>query len=75
MTKISVLNQKDLQGFFLDKNDLLPFGKFTKIYLLWRKQASLRKVILGNFHQKALKWVKNQAKGSKIHEIRTKQPI
>ena len=32
----------------------------------------LRQVSKGNFHRKAPKWVKNQAKGSKIHKIRTK---
>ena len=32
----------------------------------------LRQVSIGNFHRKAPKWVKNQAKGSKIHKIRTK---
>ena len=32
----------------------------------------LGQVSKGNFHQKAPKWVKNQAKGSKIHKIRTK---
>ena len=28
----------------------------------------LREVTISNFHRKAPKWVKNQAKGSKIHE-------
>ena len=31
-----------------------------------------RHVSKGNLHRKAPKWVKNQAKGSKIHKIRTK---
>ena len=34
----------------------------------------LREVLICNFHGKAPKWVKYQAKGSKIREIRTKQP-
>ena len=32
----------------------------------------LRQVLKGNFHRKAPKWVKNQVKGSKIDQIRTK---
>ena len=32
----------------------------------------LRQVSKGNFHRKAPKWVKNQVKGSKIDQIRTK---
>ena len=35
----------------------------------------VRKISKCNFHRKAPKWVKNQAKGSKTHEIRTNQPI
>ena len=34
----------------------------------------LRQVSKGNFHRKAPKWVKNQVKGSKIDQIRTKRP-
>ena len=34
----------------------------------------LRQVSKGNFHRKAPKWVKNQVKGSKIDQIRTKCP-
>merc|ERR1711951_283357 len=34
----------------------------------------LREVLTGKFHQKAPKLVKNQAKGSNIDQIRTKQP-
>ena len=36
--------------------------------------VKLREVSLGSFHQKAPKLVKDQVKGSKIDQIRTKRP-
>ena len=53
-------------------------GEVRQFFFYWPKVfigPKLREVSKGNFHWKDLKWVKNQAKGSKIHKIRTKQPI
>ena len=48
-----------------------------KLVFYWPKVffgPKLRQVSKGNFHRKALKWVKNQVKGPKIHQIRNKHP-
>ena len=47
------------------------FFHWLKVFII----PKLGEVSKDNFHPKALKWVRNQAKVSKIHEIRTKQPI
>ena len=48
----------------------------TKAIFFYRLKVfigpKLRQVSKGNFHRKAPKWVKNQVKGSKIDQIRTK---
>ena len=48
-------------------------GKLGDFFYLFKVfiGPKLRQVSVGNFHRKAPKWVKNQAKGSKIHKIRT----
>ena len=48
-------------------------GKLGDFFYLFKVfiGPKLRQVSIGNFHRKAPKWVKNQAKGSKIHKIRT----
>ena len=53
------------------KGEVRRFFYWPKVFI----GLKLRQGSKGIFHRKALKWVKNQAKGSKIHEIRTKQPI
>ena len=50
-------------------NDNVPM---TVIFFIGSKFLSAPHVSKGNLHRKAPKWVKNQAKGSKIHKIRTK---
>ena len=49
-------------------------GKLGDFFYLFKVfiGPKLRQVSIGNFHRKAPKLVKNQAKGSKIHQIRTK---
>ena len=49
-------------------------GKLGDFFYLFKVfiGPKLRQVSIGNFHRKAPKLVKNQAKGSKIHKIRTK---
>ena len=50
-------------------------GEVRRFFLYWLKVfigPKLRQVSKGNFHRKAPKWVKNQVKGSKIDQIRTK---
>ena len=48
-------------------------GKLGDFFYLFKVfiGPKLRQVSIGNFHRKAPKLVKNQAKGSKIHKIRT----
>ena len=53
------------------KGEVRQKNYWPKVFI----SPKLRQVSKGNFHQKAPKWVKNQAKGSKIHEIRIRQPI
>ena len=53
---------------FCFKGDVRRFFYWLKVFI----GPKLRQVTKGNFHRKAPKWVKNQAKGSKIHKIRTK---
>ena len=53
---------------FCLKGKLGNFFYWLKVFI----GPKLRQVSKGNFHRKAPKWVKNQAKGSKIHKIRTK---
>ena len=49
-------------------------GKLGDFFYLFKVfiGPKLRHVSTGNFHRKAPKLVKNQAKGSEIHQIRTK---
>ena len=50
------------------KGELKRFFYRLKVFI----GPKLRQVSKGNFHRKAPKWVKNQVKGSKIDQIRTK---
>ena len=50
------------------KGEVEQFFYWLKVFI----GPKLRQVSKGNFHRKAPKWVKNQVKGSKIDQIRTK---
>ena len=57
----------EVDNLLLLKGKLGNFVYLFKVFI----GPKLRQVSKGNFHRKAPKWVKNQAKGSKIHKIRT----
>ena len=50
------------------KGEVKQFFYWLKVFI----GSKLREVSTGNIHRNAPKWVKNQVKGSKIDQIRTK---
>ena len=65
----------DYEGEYRSRAWKLSAFKGEGDFFYWLKVfigPKLRQVSKGNFHPKAPKWIKNQAKGSKIHKIRTK---
>ena len=65
----------DYEGEYRSRAWKLSAFKGEGDFFYWLKVfigPKLRQVSKGNFHPKAPKWTKNQAKGSKIHKIRTK---
>ena len=65
-------DHEDNQAGILDehhlKGELKRFFYRLKVFIC----PKLRQVSKGNFHRKTPKWVKNQVKGTKIDQIRTK---